>query len=80
MNITLKNVPNRLHASLKQTARRNGRSLNAEAITALEREYLPRKLDPRERLQSIRELRLQQPLRRPMTTEELKQAISEGRE
>ncbi|CAN5195108.1 hypothetical protein BH20VER2_BH20VER2_14330 [soil metagenome] len=80
MNITLKNVPKRLHASLKQTAHRNGRSLNVEAIMALEREFLPRKLDPRERLREIRETRLRFPISRPMTTEELKQAIEEGRE
>lgn len=34
--ITLKNVPPELHRSLKERARRNKRSLNQEAIHALE--------------------------------------------
>ena len=34
--ITLKNVPPELHRSLKESARRNKRSLNQEAIHALE--------------------------------------------
>lgn len=34
--ITLKNVPPELHRSLKESAKRNKRSLNQEAIHALE--------------------------------------------
>ena len=34
--ITLKNVPDRLHAALKSRAKSHGRSLNKEVICALE--------------------------------------------
>jgi len=35
MNVTLKSVPKRLHTRLREAAKRNGRSLNTEAIAAL---------------------------------------------
>jgi len=40
--ITLKNVPEVLHASLMEQARRNNRSLNQEAIHSLEAALFPR--------------------------------------
>lgn len=80
MNVTLKTVPKRLHAELKKAARRNGRSLNTEAIAALERQYLPVRLDPHKNLQLIRETRARYPVARPLTAAELKSAIRGGRE
>jgi hypothetical protein len=80
MNVTLKSVPKQLHTRLKEAAQRNGRSLNTEAIAALEREYLPVRLDPHEHLELIRTTRAQYPIRRVFTPKELKAAINEGRE
>lgn len=80
VNITLKSVPKKLHSSLKQAARRNGRSINTEAIATLEREYLPVRLDPLDHLQRVHETRARQPLRRPLSIAALKRAIAEGRE
>ncbi len=80
MNITLKTVPEKLHAQLKEAARRHGRSINTEAIAALEREYLPVRLDPRKHLQLIRETRARYPVGRPLTAAALKAAIEGGRE
>lgn len=79
MNITLKDVPRKLHARLKKAAQANGRSLNTEAIAALEREYLPRRVDPLEQLAEIQALRTRYPVK-PMTDAELKHAIADGRE
>lgn len=79
MNVTLKSVPPKLHRRLKEAARRNGRSLNTEAIAALEREYLPRPLDPRAFLADLRLLRAKFPVTPDLSARELKAAISEGR-
>lgn len=38
MNITLKNVPDKVHRALKQEAKKQGRSLNAQIIQLLETE------------------------------------------
>ena len=38
MNITLKNVPDKVHRALKQEAKKQGRSLNAQIIQTLENE------------------------------------------
>jgi plasmid stability protein len=80
MNITLKNVPERLHARLKEAASQNGRSINTEAIATLESQYLPRKLTALEHLQSIHETQARYPIRRHLSNRELKEAITSGRE
>lgn len=79
MNVTLKAVPKKLHARLKEAARRNGRSLNTEAIGALEREYLSVRLDPQAFLADLRRLHGKFPAARGFTTDEIKAAIREGR-
>ncbi|MGI8819929.1 MAG: FitA-like ribbon-helix-helix domain-containing protein [Chthoniobacterales bacterium] len=79
MNITLRDVPRKLHARLKKAARVNGRSLNTEAISALEREYLATPADPLRQLQLIQAARTRYPVK-PLTMEQLKQAIAKGRE
>jgi plasmid stability protein len=58
VNLTLKNVPDELHARLKEQAVRNRRSLNAEAIHCLERGLGTVVIDPselRHRLRVVRE-------------------------
>lgn len=57
-NMTLKGVPDDLHARLKAQAERNRRSLNAEAIHCIERGLGTVAVDPaemRERLRRVRE-------------------------
>jgi hypothetical protein len=80
MNITLKSVPKKLHIRLKESANRNGRSLNTEAIAALKHIYLPIKLDVQKHLQLIRATRQRHPISRPFTAKELKAAMAKGRE
>ncbi len=41
MNITLRDVPPELHRRLKESAKANGRSLNKEAINALDKQIAP---------------------------------------
>lgn len=57
-NLTLKGLPDELHARLKAQAERNRRSLNAEAIDCIERGLGTVAVDPaelRERLRMVRE-------------------------
>jgi len=79
MNVTLKSVPRQLHTRLKEAARRNGRSLNTEAIAALEREYLPVRRDPQAFLADLRQLRERFPVSPAFSSAELKAARNEGR-
>lgn len=79
MNVTLKDVPKKLHAKLKEAARQNGRSINTEAIATLERHYLPVRLDPRRQLELIHETQRRYPVKRHLTDAELKAAIGDGR-
>lgn len=79
MNVTLKAVSKNLHAQLKNAARRNGRSINTEAIATLQRHYLPVQLDPRKHLELIRETQARYPVKRALTAAELKAAIQNGR-
>lgn len=45
LTITLKNIPESLHAKLKESAERNRRSLNREIIMRLEREFVAPPVD-----------------------------------
>ena len=80
MNLTLKSVPKLLHARLKEAAKRNRRSLNTEAILALEREYLASPIDPEKFLAELRRMHEGMPPITPFTSAELRAAIEEGRE
>jgi len=55
--ITLKNVPEDVHAALKQRAKRHKRSLNQEAIFCLDLALARGPRDPRALLDGIRNLR-----------------------
>jgi antitoxin FitA len=55
--ITLKNVPEGVHAALKERARRHKRSLNQEAIFCLDLALGRRPRDPQTLLEEIRDLR-----------------------
>jgi hypothetical protein len=47
LTLTLKNIPEELHAMLKESAERNRRSLNSEILARLERELAAPTIDPR---------------------------------
>jgi Arc-like DNA binding domain len=47
LTLTLKNIPEDLHAMLKDSAQRNRRSLNSEILARLERELAAPTIDPR---------------------------------
>jgi plasmid stability protein len=46
LTLTLKNIPEDLHAMLKESAERNRRSLNSEILTRLERDLAAPTVDP----------------------------------
>lgn len=56
-NLTLKNIPDEIYASLKASAEVHHRSLNSEIIACLERVLMPRQIGPEERLERARRLR-----------------------
>jgi plasmid stability protein len=74
--LTLKDVPDDLYARLKAQAKRHRRSLNAEAITLLER-HVPRQ-DPDEFLRELESFRRTLP-KLGFTEEEIRRYITEGR-
>jgi plasmid stability protein len=57
MNITVKGVPAGLHERLRHTAKQNGRSLNAEILSVLERALVPTPADRKDLLVRVREIR-----------------------
>ena len=44
--LTLKNLPDRLHLLLKESAQRNRRSLNSEILSRLEADFAAPRVDP----------------------------------
>ena len=76
MNLTLKKVPPRIHQRLKLRAKRNRRSLNAEALFILENSLLSPDVDAViARLEQINK-RHKGP---PLTHFEVRSAVAEGR-
>lgn len=57
MNITVKNIPDRVHLALKRRARQNKRSLNSEILSCLEAAVEPSRLDTDAFLDEVRQLR-----------------------
>lgn len=55
MNVTLKNVPERIYREMKREAKQQGRSLNAQIIRALEADVA--ELEQRRRLAGVRKER-----------------------
>jgi hypothetical protein len=71
--LVVKNVPESLHARLKAQAERNRRSVTKEVLTLIESGTAPKRVAPV----------LPPPIKLrggPVTTEEIEDAISEGRE
>ena len=57
MNMTLKSIPKALHLRLKEVAKRNGRSLNAEITGILEKSCMAYPADKSDLLEKIRQTR-----------------------
>jgi plasmid stability protein len=75
--ITLKNIPDSLHESLKESAAQHHRSLNKEIIARLEAQLMPAKRNPEQKLAEIRALRQRLPV--GATPEEIDALKQEGR-
>jgi plasmid stability protein len=79
--IVLKNVPDELHARLKERAKRHHRSLNGEVIALLEEQVEHGALSDVDRLAILREIR-ESKAEMPgpgLSIEEIEHAINEGR-
>ncbi len=76
-NVTIKDIPAQLHDRLKENAKMNRRSLNAEVITLLEAAMEPRKVNVDEVLAAARAVRSQ--IKREMTDQEINQMKRQGR-
>ncbi len=55
--ITLKNIPQPIHAALKRRAKEHGRSLNNEVLACLERVVSPTRVNIKELLRDIQKHR-----------------------
>lgn len=77
--ITLKNIPTDLYNRIKQSARMNFRSMNAEILFRLVQTIDTKPIDPDELLEKISTLNRKLNLP-PLTDEFLNQAKNEGRE
>lgn len=53
-NLTLKNIPDELHARLKESAERNRRSLNSEILVRLESAFTAPRVDVREHARELK--------------------------
>jgi len=76
--LTIKNVPEKLHKRLKESAVEHRRSINSEAISCLETVLVARRVDPREFLAKVDALHKRMP-RMYITEEFLRAAKNEGR-
>jgi antitoxin FitA len=76
-NVTIKDLPSELHERLKENARMNRRSLNAEVITLLEAAVEPRKLNVEEILAAARAVRSH--IKRELTDHEINRIKRQGR-
>jgi plasmid stability protein len=76
-NVTIKDLPTRLHQRLKANAKLNRRSLNSEVITLLEGAVEPRKMSVDEILAAARSVRAQ--VKRELSDQEINRAKRQGR-
>lgn len=76
-NVTIKDLPAELHQRLKEKAKRNRRSLNAEVITLLEASMEPRKVNVDEILAAARAVRSQ--VKRELSDQEISRMKRQGR-
>ena len=76
--LTIKNVPEKLHKRLKESAAQHRRSINSEAITCLESVLVGKSVDPKEFLAHVDARRKRMP-GIYLTEEFLRDAKNEGR-
>ncbi|HEV7429395.1 MAG TPA: Arc family DNA-binding protein [Thermoanaerobaculia bacterium] len=76
-NVTIKDLPAGLHERLKENAKINRRSLNAEVITLLEAAVEPRKVNVDEILAAARSVRSH--VKRELTDQEINRTKRQGR-
>jgi plasmid stability protein len=76
-NVTIKDLPAELHGRLKETAKMNRRSLNAEVITLLETALEPRKVNLDLILAAARSVRSQ--VKRELSEGEINRMKRQGR-
>ncbi len=76
--LTIKNIPEELYEELKIVAKQHHRSINSEVIVCLKRTLLPKQLSPKDTLKNIQSLR-SHIAPNIITTEDIDQAIDEGR-
>ena len=76
--ITLKNIPDTLYLSLKESAAQHRRSLNSEILFCMEEILMPRKLTVEEQLSTAQFLRAKTSSMK-MGAEEITVAKTEGR-
>jgi len=76
--LTIKNIPEKLHKRLRESAAQHRRSINNEAISCLEKVLVTTREDPREFLAEVRAARARIP-RAYLTEEFLRAAKNEGR-
>jgi plasmid stability protein len=77
MNVTIKDLPAQLHERLKENAKMNRRSLNAEVITLLEAAMEPRKVNVDEVLAAARAVRSQ--VKRELSDQDINRMKRQGR-
>jgi plasmid stability protein len=76
--LTIKNLPEKLHQRLKESAAQHRRSINSEAICCLEKVLISTPVDPQEFLAEVRAARERLPAMY-ITEEFLRAAKNEGR-
>ncbi len=77
-SLTIKNIPDDLYRSLKESAKAHHRSINGEAIASLERTLGTSRIDPESFLARVEHLRKQ--VKAPRLTERiLREAKERGR-
>lgn len=77
--LTIKNIPDEIYLSLKESARRNRRSLNREAIVLLEGSLKPRRRGIDETMASLQRLHARLAGLPPLDDDFLETAKSQGR-
>ena len=79
MNLTIRGLPDEVHARLKERAKRNRRSLNQEVIAELAE--IGKKAECNERIERLiaDAERIRQGVKQPLSPSEIDLAIKEGR-
>lgn len=58
MNLTIKDIPSKLHSRLREEAEAHGRSLNKQILQTLENAVMPHRISEEDLLEKIRRHRI----------------------